>query len=54
MESSDMAPGDEAPADRNETAPNVCPECEGSGLKQGGECQNCGGTGEVHEAVGGG
>jgi DnaJ-class molecular chaperone len=49
-----MAPGDEAPADRNETAPNVCPDCGGSGKRDGQECHTCSGTGQVEEAVGGG
>jgi DnaJ-class molecular chaperone len=52
--SPDMAPGDEAPLDRNETAPDVCPDCDGSGRSGGGECRTCGGTGEVAKAVGGG
>ena len=50
----EMAPGDEAPPERNETAPNTCPDCGGSGRRDGGECRTCGGTGEVEEAVGGG
>jgi DnaJ-class molecular chaperone len=48
------APGDEAPSDRNETAPNVCADCGGSGRRDGRECRTCAGTGEVQEAVGGG
>jgi len=48
------APGDEAPSERNETAPNFCPDCDGSGEAGGGECQTCSGTGRVEEAVGGG
>jgi len=54
MEASEMTPGDEAPADRKETAPNFCPQCEGSGQRDGETCPLCGGTGEVQEAVGGG
>ena len=50
----DMAPGDEAPADRNETAPDICPDCGGSGRSDGNECRTCSGTGEVQKAVGGG
>jgi DnaJ-class molecular chaperone len=50
----EKAPGDEAPPDRNETAPNLCPECDGSGETDGGECSTCNGTGRVEEAVGGG
>jgi DnaJ-class molecular chaperone len=48
------APGDEAPSERDETAPNFCPDCDGSGQAGGSECQTCGGTGRVEEAVGGG
>jgi DnaJ-class molecular chaperone len=48
------ARGDEAPPDRHETAPNVCPACEGNGRQGGEECEECGGTGRVEEAVGGG
>jgi hypothetical protein len=51
---SDMAPGDEAPPDRDEVAPNVCQDCGGSGRRDGRECPTCRGTGEVEEAVGGG
>jgi DnaJ-class molecular chaperone len=49
-----MAPGDEAPADREETLANICPDCLGSGRQGDGDCPACGGTGEVQEAVGGG
>jgi RecJ-like exonuclease len=49
-----MAPGHEAPADRDDVAPNVCPRCDGSGKLERGDCQTCAGTGEVQEAVGGG
>jgi DnaJ-class molecular chaperone len=48
------APGDEAPSERKETAPNFCPDCDGSGQVEGGACQTCAGTGRVEEAVGGG
>jgi DnaJ-class molecular chaperone len=50
----EKAPGDEVPPGRNETAPIICPDCEGSGHAEGGQCQTCGGTGRVEEAVGGG
>jgi DnaJ-class molecular chaperone len=49
-----MAPGDEAPADREETLANICPDCLGNGRQGDGDCPACGGTGEVQEAVGGG
>ena len=48
------APGDEAPPDRDEVAPNLCPDCAGTGRRDGRECQTCRGTGTVEEAVGGG
>jgi len=50
----DRTPGDEAPPDRNETAPNICPDCDGSGRQGDSDCRNCGGTGRIEEAVGGG
>jgi DnaJ-class molecular chaperone len=50
----DMAPGDEAPPERAETAPDVCPDCDGSGRRGDGECPTCKGTGRIEEAVGGG
>jgi len=54
MEHPEMAPGDEAPPDRENAAPNVCPRCGGSGKLEGAECELCAGSGEVQEAVGGG
>jgi DnaJ-class molecular chaperone len=50
----DMAAGDEAPPERKETGANICPDCHGSGRRDGDECPGCGGTGRVEEAVGGG
>jgi DnaJ-class molecular chaperone len=49
-----MEPGDEVPPDRASAAPDVCPRCEGSGEVDGQRCQDCGGTGTIEEAVGGG
>jgi DnaJ-class molecular chaperone len=48
------AQGDEAPPDRRETAPNFCPDCDGSGRRDEGECPTCRGTGRLEEVVGGG
>jgi hypothetical protein len=47
-------PGDEAPAEEPSAGENVCPECGGSGEKDGSACPNCDGTGRVIEAIGGG
>jgi hypothetical protein len=45
----DMAPGDEAPPGTEGTGEDLCPECGG----EGGDCENCGGTGRVVRGVGG-
>ena len=48
-----MAPGDEAPPGTEGAGENVCPECGGSGRKDGDDCANCAGTGRVTEGIGG-
>ncbi len=50
----DMTPGDEAPPGERSAGEDVCPRCEGSGEVDGGKCADCGGTGRIEEAVGGG
>jgi hypothetical protein len=47
-------PGDEAPEGEPSTGENICPECGGSGEKDGSACRNCEGTGKVIEPIGGG
>jgi len=54
MTDPDMAPGDEVPPGTTGAGPVPCPQCEGSGRRDGDECPNCSGTGEVLEAIGGG
>jgi DnaJ-class molecular chaperone len=54
MSDEPMKPGDEAPTEEPAAAPNECPDCGGSGRRDGGTCETCRGTGEVSEAVGGG
>ena len=49
-----MAPGDEAPPSQPAAAENACPDCEGTGRRDGKPCPSCGGTGSISEAVGGG
>lgn len=53
MSDPDLAPGDEAPSDREGVGPNVRPDCGGSGRRDGEDCPTCAGSGEVQEAVGG-
>jgi len=49
-----MAPGDEAPpGEQGAAAEDVCPECSGSGKKDGETCPNCLGTGTVEVGIGG-
>ena len=50
----DMAPGDELPPEQPPAGENECPDCGGSGRRDGGECATCGGSGVVTEGVGGG
>jgi RecJ-like exonuclease len=50
----DRKPGDEAPPSEPSSGEDICPECEGSGEKDGAECPNCEGTGKVNAAIGGG
>ena len=48
-----MKPGDEAPPDTPGAGPDLCPECSGSGEKDGQSCENCAGTGQVEVGIGG-
>jgi DnaJ-class molecular chaperone len=47
-------PGDEAPSGTPATGEDVCPDCRGSGRRDGRQCATCGGTGRVVEGIGGG
>ena len=53
-------PNDRSPAEGTEVGKppdgvDICPECDGNGvLKDKTECTNCGGTGRIAQAVGGG
>ena len=50
-----MNPGDEAAPGSPGTGEDICPVCAGKGQDQGGKsCVNCGGTGRITEAIGGG
>jgi RecJ-like exonuclease len=50
----ELEPGDEAPPEEPSAGENVCPACDGSGKADGETCENCGGSGKVIEAIGGG
>jgi hypothetical protein len=47
-------PGDVVPADAPGAGEDLCPDCGGSGRRDGDECPTCGGTGTVIEPIGGG
>ncbi len=48
-----LNPGDEAPPGTPGTGEDVCPDCRGTGRRDGRECATCGGTGKIVEGVGG-
>ena len=49
-----LSPGDEgAPGDPG-TGENLCPDCSGSGRREGRACPTCDGAGKVIEGIGGG
>jgi hypothetical protein len=47
------APGDEAAPGTPGTGEDICPQCKGSGRKDGRRCDNCAGTGKIIRGVGG-
>jgi DnaJ-class molecular chaperone len=48
-----MRPGDELPDDLERIVDDICPDCAGSGERNGGECPTCQGTGQVADRLGG-
>ncbi|HEX2128976.1 MAG TPA: hypothetical protein VHF58_07135 [Solirubrobacterales bacterium] len=50
----ELRPGDEVPPEEPSAGENTCPDCGGSGQRDGRECPTCAGTGTVTEAIGGG
>lgn len=48
-----LNPGDDAAPGTPGTGEDICPRCGGKGTIEGGQCQNCGGTGKVIEGIGG-
>lgn len=47
-------PGDEAPAGTPGTGEALCPDCAGTGRRDGATCETCAGTGRIVEGIGGG
>jgi DnaJ-class molecular chaperone len=50
----EMAPGDEVPPGAAPSGENVCPDCGGSGEREGASCETCAGSGTIREGIGGG
>ena len=48
------APGDEAPPGTPGSGETVCPDCGGSGRRDGQPCPTCQGSGKVNAGIGGG
>jgi hypothetical protein len=53
MSDEPLNPGDQTAPGTPGTGENSCPVCRGTGQVNGGECQNCGGTGVIVEGIGG-
>jgi len=47
------APGDEARPGTPGTGEDICPDCNGSGRRDGRRCENCAGTGKIIRGIGG-
>lgn len=52
--STQPAPGDEAEPGSTGTGEAVCPDCNGTGQRNGNPCPTCEGTGKVIQGIGGG
>jgi hypothetical protein len=49
-----MDPGDEVPPDTASAGEDQCERCHGTGRVDGSTCPECGGSGRIVEAIGGG
>lgn len=49
----EMHAGDQVPPGTEGAGENICPDCGGSGRREGVACTTCGGTGRVVETIGG-
>jgi hypothetical protein len=49
-----LNPGDQAEPDTPGAGEDLCPDCNGSGKREGAQCTTCGGTGKVVQGIGGG
>jgi RecJ-like exonuclease len=49
-----VAPGDEAAPGSPSSGEAVCPDCNGTGQRNGTPCPTCEGTGKIIQGIGGG
>ncbi len=49
-----LKPGDEAAPGTPGSGEDICPECSGTGKKNGAPCPACEGTGRIVQGIGGG
>ena len=54
MSDQDEKPGDEVPEGTPNAGQDLCPDCGGTGERDGEPCATCEGTGTVEAAIGGG
>ena len=55
VDPNDMSPAEGTDVGKPPDGVDICPECDGHGvLKDKTECTNCGGTGRIAQAIGGG
>jgi hypothetical protein len=51
---SGLKPGDEAAPGTPGTGDDICPDCHGTGKRDGKPCETCAGSGTITRAIGGG
>ena len=49
----DLRPGDEGRPGEAPVGEDLCPDCSGSGERDGETCETCTGTGRIEEGIGG-
>lgn len=49
-----LKPGDEAAPGTPGTGEDLCPDCNGTGKRNGSPCPTCEGTGRIVQGIGGG
>lgn len=53
MSDDQLRPGDQGQSDAAAVAEDVCPDCDGTGERDGDTCATCAGSGRIEEGIGG-